>query len=55
MANGLHGRIEASGSWQFDGPVVMLQDETEVSSAETFTCTSTGIGALSRRLRRLGM
>jgi hypothetical protein len=35
--NGLHGRIEASGSWQFDGPVVMLQDEKEVSSAETFT------------------
>lgn len=35
--NGLHGRIEASGSWQFDGPVVMLQDEVEVSSAETFT------------------
>jgi Peptidase family S41 len=35
--NGLHGRIEASGSWQFGGPVVMLQDEKEVSSAETFT------------------
>ncbi len=30
-------RLEPSGSWQFDGPVVMLQDETEVSSAETFT------------------
>ena len=35
--NGLHGRIEASGDWQFDGPVVMLQNESEVSSAETFT------------------
>ena len=36
-ANGRNRRIEASGSWQFDGPVVMLQDELEVSSAETFT------------------
>lgn len=35
--NGRHGRIEASGDWQFDGPVVMLQNETMVSSAETFT------------------
>lgn len=35
--NGRHGRIEPSGSWQFAGPVVMLQDESEVSSAETFT------------------
>jgi len=35
--NGLHGRIEASGDWQFEGPVVMLQDEKEISSAETFT------------------
>ncbi len=35
--NGLHGRIEAMGTWQFEGPVVMLQDESEVSSAETFT------------------
>ncbi len=35
--NGRNGRIEASGAWQFDGPVVMLQDEMEVSSAETFT------------------
>jgi len=35
--NGLHGRIEASGGWQFRGPVVMLQDEKEISSAETFT------------------
>jgi hypothetical protein len=35
--NGLHGRIDPSGSWQFDGPVVMLQDEVEISSAETFT------------------
>jgi peptidase S41-like protein len=37
VANGNHGRIEPSGSWQFDGPVAMLQDELEVSSAETFT------------------
>jgi hypothetical protein len=37
VGNGLHGRIEASGSWQFAGPVVMLQDEKEISSAETFT------------------
>lgn len=37
VANGLHGRIEASGTWQYDGPLVMLQDELEVSSAETFT------------------
>jgi hypothetical protein len=35
--NGLHGRIDPSGSRQFDGPVVMLQDEVEISSAETFT------------------
>lgn len=35
--NGRHGKIAASGDWQFDGPVVMLQDELEVSSAETFT------------------
>jgi len=35
--NGIHGRIEASGGWQYDGPLVMLQDESEVSSAETFT------------------
>lgn len=35
-ANGRNGRIEPSGSWQFDGPVVFLQDELMVSSAETF-------------------
>jgi hypothetical protein len=35
--NGRNGRIAPSGSWQFDGPIVMLQDENEVSSAETFT------------------
>lgn len=34
--NGRHGRIEASGSWQFAGPVVVLQGELDVSSAETF-------------------
>ncbi|MSR48087.1 MAG: hypothetical protein EXS13_13690 [Planctomycetes bacterium] len=37
--NGRHGKLAASGSWQFDGPVVMLQDEMEVSSAETFAWT----------------
>ncbi|MHC5009589.1 MAG: S41 family peptidase, partial [Planctomycetota bacterium] len=32
------GRVlEPSGDWSFTGPVVMLQDEREVSSAETFT------------------
>lgn len=35
--NGRQRRLEPTGSWQFDGPVVMLQDELEVSSAETFT------------------
>lgn len=34
--NGLHGEIAPSGSWQFDGPAVFLQDERMVSSAETF-------------------
>jgi hypothetical protein len=34
--NGRHGRIAASGSWQHDGPVVLLQGESDVSSAETF-------------------
>jgi hypothetical protein len=36
-SNGMCGRIVPSGRSQFDGPVVMLQDEVEVSSAETFT------------------
>lgn len=35
--NGTYGLLKPSGSWQFGGPVVMLQDEKEVSSAETFT------------------
>ncbi len=35
--NGSHGKLGPNGSWQFDGPAVMLQDESEVSSAETFT------------------
>ena len=35
--NGRNGRIEASGDWQFDGPIVTLQNESMVSSAETFT------------------
>ena len=39
VANGRYGKLEPTGAWQFDGPVVMLQDEMEVSSAETFTWT----------------
>ncbi len=35
VSNGSH-RLEPSGTWQFEGPVVMLQDEMMVSSAETF-------------------
>jgi hypothetical protein len=34
--NGRHGRIDPSGAWQFDGPLVVLQGELDVSSAETF-------------------
>jgi hypothetical protein len=34
--NGRHGKIEASGAWQFAGPIVTLQGELDVSSAETF-------------------
>jgi Peptidase family S41/Tricorn protease C1 domain len=34
--NGRHGKIEPSGGWQFAGPVVVLQGELDVSSAETF-------------------
>jgi len=37
-------RLEPSGAWQFDGPVVMLQDEVEVSSAETFTWAASETG-----------
>lgn len=37
VSNGSGNTIEPAGSWQFDGPVVMLQDELEVSAAETFT------------------
>lgn len=37
VPNGPGRAIEPSGSWQFAGPVAMLQDELEVSSAETFT------------------
>ncbi len=42
--NGRNGRIAPSGAWQFDGPVVMLQDELEVSSAETFTWAASETG-----------
>lgn len=35
--NGEGRKLVPTGAWQFDGPVVMLQDEGEVSSAETFT------------------
>ncbi len=37
VANGNQRKIVPTGTWQFDGPVVMLQNENEVSSAETFT------------------
>jgi len=36
--------VEPTGSWQFAGPVVMLQDERMVSSAETFTWAMTETG-----------
>jgi hypothetical protein len=36
-ANGSNRRIEPSGAFQHAGPVVMIQDSLEVSSAETFT------------------
>jgi hypothetical protein len=42
--NGINGYIDPTGSWQFDGPVVMLQDEREISSAETFTWAMTETG-----------
>jgi|GEM_PF-1512158 len=36
--------LEPTGDWQFDGPVIMLQDEREISSAETFTWAMTETG-----------
>lgn len=36
-SNGTAGHIVPTGRWQFTGPLVMLQDEREGSSAETFT------------------
>ncbi|MHC4938769.1 MAG: S41 family peptidase [Planctomycetota bacterium] len=30
-------KLRRTGDWQFEGPVVMLQDERMISSAETFT------------------
>jgi hypothetical protein len=36
--------VKPSGEWQFDGPVVLLQDERMVSSAETFTWAMTETG-----------
>jgi C-terminal processing protease CtpA/Prc len=42
--NGEHGKLGPTGPWQFDGPVVMLQNENEVSSAETFTWAMTETG-----------
>jgi len=41
---GINGILKPSGDWQFDGPVVMLQDEREMSSAETFTWSMTETG-----------
>ena len=37
VPNGPRRQITPTGSWQFAGPVVMLQNESEISSAETFT------------------
>jgi hypothetical protein len=42
--NGTHGKIAASGGWQFDGPVVLLQGSIDVSSAETFIWAMTETG-----------
>jgi len=39
--NGEYGKLGPTGPWQFDGPLVMLQNENEVSSAETFTWAMT--------------
>jgi C-terminal processing protease CtpA/Prc len=38
------GVVPPSGDWQFKGPVVLLQDERQVSSAETFTWVMTESG-----------
>jgi hypothetical protein len=39
--NGEYGKLGPAGPWQFEGPLVMLQNENEVSSAETFTWAMT--------------
>jgi hypothetical protein len=39
--NGRHGKIQPTGSWQHAGPVVVLQSEMDVSSAETFLWAAT--------------
>jgi C-terminal processing protease CtpA/Prc len=36
--------VEPTGAWQFAGPVVLLQDERMISSAETFTWAMTETG-----------
>ena len=36
--------VEPTGSWQFAGPVILLQDERMASSAETFTWAMTETG-----------
>jgi C-terminal processing protease CtpA/Prc len=41
---GTSGTLMPSGGWQFGGPVVMLQDEREISSAESFTWAMTETG-----------
>jgi len=41
---GTSGQLAPTGGWQFDGPLVMLQDEREISSAETFTWAMTETG-----------
>lgn len=42
--NGNQRDLVPTGSWQFAGPVVMVQDELEVSSAETFTWAASETG-----------
>jgi C-terminal processing protease CtpA/Prc len=41
---GAYTTLQPTGDWQFTGPLVMLQDEREVSSAETFTWAMTETG-----------
>lgn len=44
VENGPYEKLGPEGAWQFTGPVVLLQDETMVSSAETFAWAMTETG-----------